>query len=87
MWRYTRNLRALYETPFVADELGDAQARRERVRALLDRAVASGRNLLAEIESKEILQLYGIPTVPTLLAGDAEDAVRKAQEIRFPVVL
>ena len=87
MWRYTRNLRALYETPFVADDLGDRVARRERARSLLERASASGRVLLSEIESKEMLQLYGIPTVPTLLAHDAEEAVHKAEEIRFPVVL
>lgn len=87
MWRYTRNLRALYETPFVADDLGDREVRREKVRLLLNRAAASRRTLLSEIESKEILQLYGIPTVPTLLATSAEDAVRKAKEVVYPVVL
>lgn len=87
MWRYSRNLRALYETPFVADDLGDREVRREKVRALLNRAVASGRTLLSEIESKEILQLYGIPTVPTLLATTPEDAVRKAKDVVYPVVL
>ena len=87
MWRYTRNLRALYETPFVADDLGDRVARRERARSLLERASASGRTLLSEVESKEMLQLYGIPTVPTLLAHHEEEAVHKAEEIRFPVVL
>lgn len=87
MWRYTRNLRGLYETPFLADALGDSALRRDKVHALLSRVAAAGRNLLSELESKEILQLYGIPTVPTLLANDPEDAVRKAEEIRFPVVL
>jgi acetyltransferase len=39
------------------------------------------------MESKEILSSYGIPVTPSLLAQTADDAVRKAEEIGYPVVL
>ena len=87
MWRYSYNLRGLYETPFLAEDLGALNERRDKTHALLARAGASGRSLLTEIESKEILNLYGIPTAPTHLAHSEEQAVRKAQQIGFPVVL
>jgi len=87
MWRYSYNLRGLYETPFLADDLAGLNARREKAHDLLARAVVAGRTLLTEIESKEILNLYGIPTVPTHLAHDENEAAQRAQEIGYPVVL
>jgi acetyltransferase len=87
MWAHTYQLRGLYETPLPTGNPGDASARRESARQLLDRVAASGRTLLTELESKEILTLYGIPTVPTHLAKHQEEAVLKAREIGYPVVL
>src|SRR5262249_32895520 len=40
-----------------------------------------------EGESKRLLECVGIPTVPTHLATTAEEALRHAQEIGFPIVL
>jgi acetyltransferase len=54
---------------------------------ILRRVANSGRTLLTEIESKEVLTLYGIPTVPPNLARSAEEAVAAAQKMTFPVVL
>ncbi len=87
MWQYACNLRGLYETPFVADDPAGLNPRREKASALIRRASAAGRTLLTEIESKEILALYGIPTVPTLFAKNVEEAVLRAEEIGYPVVL
>ena len=87
MWNYTYHLRGLYETPFPADDPALLTDRKEKARQLLESAASSGRILLTELESKEILKLYGIPTVLTLLAKDDDEAVAKAKEIRFPVVL
>ncbi len=87
MWRYSYNLRGLYETPFVADDPAGLNARREKASALIRRITAAGRTLLTEIESKEILALYGIPAVTTHLAKSAEEAVLKAEEIGYPVVV
>ncbi len=87
MWNYTYNLRGLYETPFSADDPAVLSDRKEKVRRLIEAAAKSGRTLLTELESKEILKLYGIPTVPTVLAKNEDEATATAKEIGFPVVL
>jgi acetyltransferase len=87
MWSFTYQLRGLYETPFPAGDPERAAARRHNASQLIERVVASGRSLLTEIESKEILELYGIPTVPTRLAKSEDQAVAQAQQVGFPVVL
>jgi acetyltransferase len=85
MWRYTYNLRGLYETPALAPE-ADSTAR-EQVASLIADVRKSGRTLFTEEESKQLLALYGIPTVRTLAAKTADEAVRFAGEIGYPVVL
>jgi acetyltransferase len=85
MWRYTYNLRGLYETPFLAPE-ADSTAQ-EQVAALITKVRQSGRTLLTEVESKQLLALYGIPTVDTRVACTRDEAVRFAREIGYPVVL
>jgi len=87
MWRYSKQLQSLYETPFSADEPGLLKARRERASEAIEGVFASGRTLLTEFESKQILELYGIPTVPTKLATSEDEAAREANSIGFPVVL
>ena len=87
MWTHSERLRGLYEAPSPADDPALASARREGARKLIERAASSGRTLLTEIESKEILELYGIPTVPTRRAKSGEGAVNEAEKIGYPVVL
>lgn len=60
---------------------------RRKVKEIFDRVSASNRSLLTEIESKEVLDLYGIPTVQTTLAQSETRAVELARAIGFPVVL
>src|SRR5690606_22991111 len=48
---------------------------------------ADGRTILTEYESKQILEAYGIPTVKTVLAATAEEAVEAATRTGYPVVL
>ncbi|HET7208164.1 MAG TPA: bifunctional acetate--CoA ligase family protein/GNAT family N-acetyltransferase, partial [Terriglobales bacterium] len=85
MWRYSYNLRGLYETPSLpADgEVADGK----RAGAIVERARQSGRTLLTELESKQVLAAYGIPCVPTVLAISENEAVARAEEIGYPVVL
>jgi len=87
MWSYSERLESLYETPFAADDPARASVRREQVRQLIERVATSGRTLLTEIESKTILELYGIPTVPTSLANSEDEAVVFARQFGYPVVL
>jgi acetyltransferase len=86
MWQYTYNLRGLYETPVLAKGADSATAK-ERARAIIGAVHASGRTLLNEFESKHLLSSYGIPTVETQVALSQDDAVKRATEIGFPVVL
>jgi acetyltransferase len=87
MWRYSLNLHTLYETPMVADDPGAARQRQQRAQDLLGAILAKGRTLLTEAESKQILALYGIPTVPTMVAATPDEAAARAAELGFPVVL
>jgi acetyltransferase len=86
MWRYSDNLRSLYETPTLVT---DAGAVSDRVEAgqIISRARQAGRTLLTEAESKQILAVYGIPVVETRSATSEEDAVKIADELGYPVVL
>ncbi|MDP9263442.1 MAG: GNAT family N-acetyltransferase, partial [Acidobacteriota bacterium] len=86
MWRSSYNLRALYETPALADEQSSPR-RRPDAEAFLQKVRDAGRALLTEAESKQLLQLYGIPTVDTRVATSENEAVRLAGELGFPVVL
>ncbi|MCC6728664.1 MAG: bifunctional acetate--CoA ligase family protein/GNAT family N-acetyltransferase [Chthonomonadales bacterium] len=85
MWRFSYNLRGLYETPSLED--GADGPDRGGAAALLRHVRGSGRSILTEYESKKLLAAYGIPTVETRLAASADDAVAAAAEIGYPVVL
>ena len=87
MWRYTYNLRGLYETPTLTEHSEMASASRSQVEQIIQNARSHGRVLLTELESKQLLSLYGIPTVETRVAASEDEAVRLAAEIGFPVVL
>ncbi len=83
MWQYSHNLRGLYETPVFAPTTAEA-AKAEKI---IQAARASGRTILTEFESKQVLSAYGIPTVETRIAKTEAEAVKCAGEIGYPVVL
>ncbi|WP_235880095.1 bifunctional acetate--CoA ligase family protein/GNAT family N-acetyltransferase [Polyangium aurulentum] len=87
MWRYSDNLRLLYETPALPIENPEARAGRARVEAVVSAARAEGRTLLTEAESKEVLLAYGVPTIETRVAATEDEAVLAAQQIGYTVVL
>lgn len=86
MWRYTYNLRGIYETPAMPSSGALAQDRAAADGILLA-ARNAGRTLLTEVESKRLLKVYGIPTVETLVAGTKLEAAKLAEQIGYPVVL
>jgi acetyltransferase len=87
MWRYTYNLRGIYETPTLAAFDEDQTRALEVGRQIVDAARKEGRTLLDEVESTRLLAAYGIPTTRMEVAADAESAQRLAESIGFPVVL
>ena len=87
MWRYSYNLRGLYETPTVAEDPLELETARKTVWQLVQEARGAGRTLLTEEESKRVLSAYGVPVVPTHIALTADDAAARAAELGYPVVL
>ena len=87
MWRYAYNLRGLYETPTLVEAAMEAAPDRARVQQIIVDARKSGRTLLTEFESKQVLAAYGIPTVQMRVATSEDEAVQCAAAIGYPVVL
>ncbi|MDB5771554.1 MAG: family N-acetyltransferase [Burkholderia sp.] len=85
MVQYRRNQELLMQvpsaisTPFVEE--------RDKAREIVRHALAEGRNMLSEPESKKVLAAYGIPVVQSRTARTVEEAVQVAREIGFPVAL
>lgn len=87
MWQYSKNLKQLYETPILPADSQGATPDRVKVDKLLASVRESGRTILTEFESKELLSAYHIPTVKTVLAATTDEAVAAAKKIGYPVVL
>ncbi len=56
-------------------------------RGIIGRARSEGRNVLTEIEAKELLKQAGVSVVDTKLATSGEEAISISQQFGFPVVL
>jgi acetyltransferase len=84
MWRYSHNLDALYETPELT---ATAEIDRSHAEQVINRVTKTRRTLLTEIESKQLLAAYGIPTVASKIAKNEDEAVELAKKIGGPVVL
>ena len=87
MHKYNENLRALYETPVPSADPADMESGRAKANAMLEEIRKTGRTILTESESKELMGCYGIPTVVTKIAKTEAAAVKTAGQIGFPVVL
>jgi len=84
---YAENLRGLYETPMSAAESKDDTVDREGAAKIIKTARDSGRTILTEFESKQLLSCYDIPTVETRIAKTAREAIKAADALGYPVVL
>jgi len=86
MWRYAYNLKGIYETPAMPQN-ADAAVQREKAKSTIDEVRKSGRTILTEYESKQLLKAYDIPTVETRVAATEQEALKAAEEIGYPIVL
>lgn len=85
MVTYRRNQELLMQTPpSIAEEFVPDTA---AARSVIEAALAEGCAELSEPQAKRMLAAYGIPVVETRVARDAEEAVRVADELGYPVVL
>ena len=87
MHRYQRRLTALYQTPELAEDYGETGFKHFLIKEMLEQIRQTGRTILTEYESKQVLEAYDIPTVPTRLARSADEAATIAEEIGYPVVI
>ncbi len=87
MWRYSDNLRSIYETPSLPVASAAEATNQQRATDLIENIRQAGRTILTEYESKQVFAAYGIPTVETHLAETVEDAVAQAEKLGYPVVL
>ncbi len=85
MYHYKRSLELLYETP---EELPVDQAPpRYHLKTLIRHKAHEGVTSLTAEQALDVLASYGIPTQPVYTVADRQHALRKAQELGYPVVL
>lgn len=87
MWRYSYNLRGLYETPALVADTDRNAPDRLLAAEMVKSTERAGRTLMTEYESKRLLAAYRIPTVPTHMATSEEEASHLATATGYPVVL
>src|SRR5271167_2149442 len=86
MWKYAYNLKGIYQTPSLRSEPGQGHDR-ALADSIVRRVRDTGRTILTEYESKQLLAAYGIPTVRTEIASGVDQAIQIAGQIGYPVVL
>ena len=86
MWQYSDRLRALYETPALTTGV-TAELNRSTAEQIVLAGRKERRTILTEVESKQLLSAYGIPTVETHAAHNEEEAIQLAKKIGFPVAV
>ncbi len=82
---YSKNLDALFETP--KDIPVSFQYDRKKLREHFLKDVFPHQEILSEDASKALIKSYGIDTTKPVLTTTPEEAVEKAEEIGYPVVL
>ncbi|MGX9728207.1 MAG: bifunctional acetate--CoA ligase family protein/GNAT family N-acetyltransferase [Candidatus Electronema sp. VV] len=82
---HSRNQKLLLETPapMSLDEVPDV----EGARLIVESALAEGRKVLSEVESKAVLKAFHIPTAHASIVRSPNEALVQAESIGFPVAL
>ncbi len=85
MYHYKRNLELLYETP---EELPlELAPSKYSLKTLMRKETAQGPKMLTAEQSLDLLRDYGVPVVPAYTVITEEEALKKAEELGYPVVL
>ena len=82
---YKRNQELLMQVPGPLAKNSEADV--EGARLIIDKVLADDRQLLNDLEATAIMKAFNIPTVITMEASNADDALVKAEGIGFPVVM
>ncbi|WP_324779080.1 bifunctional acetate--CoA ligase family protein/GNAT family N-acetyltransferase [Thiobacillus sedimenti] len=82
---FYENQRQLMQTPGPLSQQAEPDV--EGARLIIEGALAHGRHLLNEVESKALLSAFRIPVAQTLIARDPTEAMLLAQQMGFPVAM
>lgn len=82
LYQYARHLKLPELEPPVFDDID-----RGRVQAIFDGAKKDGRNVLFPHEAAQVIKAYGIPAPGSGLAKTADEAVKYAEGMGYPVVM
>lgn len=82
---FYENQRQLMQTPEPLSHQAAPDV--EGARLIIESALAHGRHLLNEVESKALLAAFHIPIAQTLISRSPMEAMLLAQQIGFPVVM
>ena len=80
--RFRRILQADSSEPVTFDDVD-----RSKANSLLDAAAAAGTHHLPQNRAEEVLAAYGLPLLPSGLAGSADEAAEIAARVGWPVVM
>jgi acetyltransferase len=81
IYRYSKWLNRQELAPFSLKH--DKAAARE----IVETNLAAGKTYLGEVEGLDLLKAYGFKTLPTILTKTAEEAIREAEKMGYPVVM
>lgn len=85
VYSYSKNLELLYETPATIPHAFSPKT--EENKKIIKEILSQARFTLTEVEAKELLANYGIPSAKYALANSGEEAEKRAAEIGFPAVM
>lgn len=85
IFNYSKNLKALYETPATIPHAFNPKTAANR--KLIGKVIADKRAMLTEAEAKELLKNYDIEVVRNAAAKNASEAGVSAAKLGFPVVM
>ncbi len=85
LYHYFRNLKMLQEIPSLLPQVVEPDE--EQARQIVQEGLKRESGLMSEVESKRLLACYGVAVNRTEMAASAEEAVRLAREIGYPLVM
>lgn len=85
MYQYNERIKLLYETPPSIPRQFSPDI--ENTRKLIDKVVADGRMTFTELEAKQLMRYYGIPTTDSKVARDVAEVVAFAAELGYPLAM
>ncbi len=83
--RYQLNQRMLLQTPGPLSDSRPPDA--EGAQLIIEAALAEGRNILSDTESKAVLSAFHIRCTPTLMTRTPTEALVAAESVGFPVAM